>query len=172
MRILTLQLKIIIIFAILIIVALGGGYFYLTKMKVVSFNININKSNSIDRLRNYSIYSDFYYRVVDYAQQNSYAEMVPVKTNICYDFKNNKVDLETISNGNKMILDDQNGNNIESYITLLDGFIKDYGKIVATQDKDYFDKSYQRAKQIYKSLYQEDITISKIDPIQKMVKEL
>jgi len=164
--------KIKIIFFFLIMATLIGGYFYLTKMERISGNLNINKSNLIDKLCNYTVYSDFYYRVIEYEgkSENSYAELTPVKSTICYDLKNNKIELQSsIDEESNIILDDKNGANLEKKISLLEKFKTTYSKIIATQDKDYFDASYKKAKETMLSLYRDNkITLPKIDnPIEE-----
>jgi len=163
-RLLTLKIKIILLFIVLIIGVLLGGYLYLNKMNIVSGNLNINKTNIIDRLCNYNIYSDFYYRITD--NENSYSKLTPIKTTICYDFKSGKIELDTkIDNQNAILLDDNNAVKINKEISLLKSFQEDYGKIIATQDKDYFDKSYTLANDNYKFLFNKDIDIKVINPL-------
>lgn len=163
---LTLKFKIILIFFILIVVTSIGGYWYLTKMNVVSGNLNINKTKPIDKLCNYNVYSDFYYRINNYKNNTSYAELTPMRTTICYDLKANKVELQNrVDAQSNIILDDTNGNNIEKKISLLENFRKSYSEIVATQDKDYFQKSYETAKKTLDSLYGIDtVSVEAVDP--------
>lgn len=168
MKYLTLKLKITLLFSLLILSLLIGGYFYLTKMSTVSGNININKTNPIDKLCNYIVYSDFYYRVVEYSNEteNNYGELTPVRTTICYDFKKNVINLQSrIEDESSIILDDTHGNSIAKKIHLLDNFKKTYSQIIATQDKDYFDKSAKIAQQTLLSLYgQNTFPIKEVNP--------
>lgn len=163
-KLLTLKLKIIIAFSVVIFCLLIGGYIYLNKMEVTSANLNINKIHPIDRLCNYSVFSDFYYHVVDYQNnENSFAKLTPVKTNICYNFKTNKIALVSNVNGDSIILDDNKGSKVHRKIGLLDNFQEEYSKLVATQDKDYFDTSYKLSKKTYHSLYKKDMPIAEIN---------
>jgi len=168
-QILKLKIKIILIFSILILAFVGVGIWYLTKMSIVSGNLNINKTNPIDKLCNYNIYSDFYYHVMDKESKNSYAELTPMRTTICYNLKQNRIELQSrIDTESNIILDDTNGDKMEKEVLLLENFKKSYSKIVATQDKDYFTKSYEMAKRTLKALYgTEKIAIEKIDPQKK-----
>ena len=163
-KLLTLKLKIIIAFGVVIFSLLIAGYIYLNKMDVTSANLNINKTNPIDKLCNYSVFNDFYYRVVDYKNnENSFAQLTPIKTDICYNFKTNKIDLVSNVSSDSIIIDDNNGNKENQKLRILENFQEEYSKIVTTQDKDYFDASYKLAQKTYHSLYKEDIPIKKIN---------
>ena len=167
-KLITLKIKLTLLFIFLLLSVVIGGYFYLNKMSTVSGNLNINKTNPIDRLCNYTVYSDFYYRIVNYKEEEegSYAELTPVSTTICFDFKSKKIDLQSrVKSKENLILDDNNGNEVESTIQLLDNFKQTYSKIVATQDKDYFDKSYKTANETLLSLYGENnIVLEEVNP--------
>jgi len=163
-KLLTLKLKIILGFLILIVGLIIGGYVYLNKMTVKTGNLNINKTNSIDKLCNYTIFSDFYYHITDYSNGgNSFAQLTPVKTDICYNFKSKKIELKPNVTNNYIILDDNKGEKVDKKIALLENFQEDYSKIVATQDKDYFIKSYELAQQTYKTLYNEELPMKPKD---------
>jgi len=162
----TLKIKVIIIMVLLILVTSIGGYWYLTKMSVVSGNLNVNKTKPIDKLCNYNVYSDFYYRINNYKSNTTFAELTPMRTTICYDLKANNVELQNkIYTQNNIILDDTNGRDIEKQITLLENFRKTYSEIITTQDKEYFKKSYETAKKTLNSLYGiNSIDITEVNP--------
>lgn len=159
------NLKIIIVLIIITVCLLIGGYIYLNKMETLSANLNINKTNTIDKMCNYSIFSDFYYRIIDYKNYgNSFAQLTPVKLNICYNFKTNKIELVTNANiVDSIILDNDYNTNIDEISQLLNGFQEDYTKIVATQDPAYFDTSYKLAKKMYYFLYKKSMPLKKLD---------
>jgi len=150
------KLKIILGFLVLIIGLIGGGYFYLNKMTVQTGNININKTNPIDKLCNYTIFSDFYYHIIDYEHGgNSFSQLTPIKTDICYDFKKREIELKPNITDEYIILEDRKGDKVAKKIRLLENFQTEYAKIVATQDSDYFTKSYELAQKTYNTLYGE-----------------
>lgn len=162
------------ILATLVILS-GVGYYVLYGQKIVQGNVNINKIESIDKVYSYSVYSDFYYRVMKYnengtAVKASYSKLIPLKTSIGYDFandpKNPSITLQTTKIKSSLSLDDIEGREIRRYIKTFSNYSKIFGSIVATQDQAYFDKSAQKIESILKSLYGESVKL----PVQDIEK--
>jgi len=163
-KLLTLKLKIILGFLILIVGLIIGGYVYLNKMIIKQGNLNINKTNPIDKLCNYTVFSDFYYHITDYSKgENSFAQLTPVKTDICYNLESESIELKPNVTSDTIIIDDEKGAELSKKIALLENFQEEYAKIVATQDKDYFIKSYELSQQTYKTLYNEELPMKPKD---------
>lgn len=164
----------LLILAALIILS-GIGYYVLYGQKTVQGNVNINKVESIDKVYSYSVYSDFYFRVMKYDKDGeaviaSYSKLIPLKTSIGYDFANDpkypKITLQTTGAKGTLYLDDTNGRDIERYIKTFSDYAKIFGSIVATQDQVYFDKSAQKIESILKSLYGDSVKL----PVQDIEK--
>ncbi len=173
------KFKIYIAIITIALLMIGGGYYYFNSMTTVNGNLNINKIENIDKVYNQSVYSDFYFRVLSYKKDKSfigedttsiqghYSTLIPLKVSIGYDFediKEPKLILEE-----KSVLKGAISNNVgnvsrnSEYSDILKGFKDNFGKIVATQDQYYFNKSHADTQKILKSLYGKDIELEKGD---------
>ena len=154
-----IQKKLIAMFVFLALALIGTGYYYLYGMTTIQGNLNINKIDIVNKLYSYNVYSDFYFRAAKYDLEGSkiseYSELQPIKTSIGYNLDKNNAQLilRSTLNGNKIILSDNNGINLKRDIDILNSFEKDFGKIVATQDKEYIQKSFKHTQETLVQLY-------------------
>lgn len=156
--IVSFKIKLIMFFVLAILALLGLGYYYLNSMKTTQGNLNINKISMVNKLYTYDIYSDFYFRVAQYDDKGNkvaeYSELQPIKTSIGYDLE--KKSSQPILNSiltKKLCLSETNATALKKYTNMMREFEKVFGKIVATQDEDYFKSSFKSTKEILKNLY-------------------
>lgn len=157
--------KIIITFIVLVLAFAGGGYYYLYSTKLIQSNLNINKIISTNKIYDYTVYSDFYFRVYQYDGNKivaDYSEIQPIETSIGCIIKNKTLTptLRSIL-GKKDILLDDDGTKVNKQITMMQSIEPVFGKIVATQDNDYLNASLKKTKAIFKDLY--NINMNTID---------
>lgn len=174
-----LMIKIYIATAVIAFLVIGGGYYYFNSMTTINGNLNINKIENIDKVYNQSVYSDFYFRVISYKKEKSfigkdtaslegyYSSLIPLKVSIGYDFAD--VKNPTLILEGKSVLKGAISNEVgdvsrnSEYNDMLKGFKDIFGKMVATQDQYYFDKSHVDTQEILKTLYGKDIDLAKGD---------
>jgi cytochrome c553 len=158
--------KLIITFITLGLMMLGGGYYYFYGMKTVEGNLNINKIKMVNKLYSYDVYSDFYFSIKKQNEDGNsttvYSELQPLKTEIGYEISKDraKLTLNSNDNGQKMILSENDSSKYKLEIELMRQFEKVFGQIVAIQDNDYIDKSFNHTKKALDKLYGDDNNIS------------
>jgi len=154
--------KIIIAFIVLTLAIAGGGYYYLYSTKIKQGNLNINKITSTNKIYNYTVYSDFYFRAYKYDKNGNivanYSEIQPVQTSIGCIIKD-KTFVPVFRNilGKKDILLDNNDTGVDKQIKMMQSVEPMFGDIITTQDNDYLNASLKRTKEIFKNLYNIDI---------------
>jgi cytochrome c553 len=176
--IVSLQKKLIIFFVLVALVLAGAGYFYLNAMKTTEGNLNITKIKKVNKLYSYDVYSDFYFRIIKYDENGEnvaeYSELQPIKTSIGYNLeKNNSKPILQSTLDKKTCLSENNANDLKKYTRMMREFEETFGKIVATQDKEYFESSYKSTQEILKSLYNIELkTQSSVDEYYNEIKDL
>lgn len=167
---------------LLLLMVAGGGYFYLSKMQTYQGGLNINKVEDLDTFYARSVYGDYYFRVIDYDQDNSiiknfinekiyhlfddtifvngyYSELMPVKIAMGYDFSVSPMARFTLKNFDLPVKEEmvsEVGNvsdDNNAYIDQVKNFKEVFAKILATQDQDYFTQSRKDAENMIKDLY-------------------
>ena len=176
--IISVKLKLIIFFILVALALLGAGYYYLNAMKTTQGKLNINKITKVNKLYSYDVYSDFYFRITKYNELGEnvaeYSELQPVKTSIGYDLekKNSKPILQS-SLDEKICISENNADSLKKYTRMMRDFEGTFGKIVATQDKSYFESSYKSTQEILKGLYNIELkTQNSVDDYYTEIKDL
>jgi len=166
--IVSLQKKLIMFFVLVALALLGAGYYYLNAMKTTQGKLNINKITKVNKLYSYDVYSDFYFSVKKYDENGNkvseYSELQPIKTSIGYNLENNstKPILQSTLEDKKICISENNAESLKKYTDMMREFEKTFGKIVATQDKSYFESSYKSTQEILRRLYNIELS-TKVD---------
>lgn len=159
------QIRILIAFSIIVALLIGSGYYYLNAMKTVSGGLNINKTEDVDKIYGYSVYSDFYFRVTKYddkgEKKGDFSRLIPIKTKIGVDFKGVKPEATKNSSiGEGSVLEISSYGNVGNVFDKIKKVAPIYGDIVSTQDAAYFTKSFENISSTYEMLYGKKLNIS------------
>ena len=138
------------------------GYFLVNSMSVVNGNLNINKIEKINKIYSRSIYIDYYFRVItstNNEETGSYSNLSPLKISMGYDLTNTSepqflLEDKNLINGT-ITSEIKEINLSREYIEKIKNFKNIFGKIVATQDQTYFDKSQDETEDILNNLYKD-----------------
>lgn len=164
------QIIILLIIVFSMLVISGYGYWYFNVKNYANLGmLNVNKSKIVNKITTNTVFSDLYYRITKYEDSkrvSEYSEIIPVKSQLGYDFTD--IDSENISTlpSSKIISSTiirnkiqhylgENSTDIEKYIQQMKIFSEVYSEIVATQDQDYFDFSKKSIEKILEQLYSE-----------------
>jgi len=161
-KIFSLHTKLIILIILLALFMIGGGYFYLQKMTTTEAALNINKVKDVSKIYSYNVYSDFYFRITKYDEDGEivaeYSELQPLKSSIGFDINEDKskLELRTNESGKPYNLASRDDNQVKREIDILKHFKNVFGKIVATQDKDYVKHSIEQTKNTISNVFPEN----------------
>lgn len=138
-----------------------------TAMTTKTGNINITKIQVSDKLYSYTLFGDFYFRIMNFDEKGDkvfqLSELIPVRAYLGYESKDTlQVPFIRGSNeGKPMVLSEHGGSSNETteLIESLKKFSKAYIKIVATQDKDLFLAAKKRAQDMNRNLFNKNVEL-------------
>ncbi|MFO7594259.1 MAG: hypothetical protein R6X15_09485 [Pseudomonadota bacterium] len=126
----------------------------MTMMETARKEVNVNKVEDIEHLVSYSVYSDFYYRVMEIDGDGrvawEYSRIQPIVAELGLESENGEFDplIKSRRNGGPFILEENADNDMTAYIDMIDKYALEHGKLVALNDPDYFQTAVKRASEL------------------------
>lgn len=146
--------------------ALWGYYVLRSSMTEKYGDINVTKIEERNKIYSYSIYGDFYYRMIVFDEKGKpeyeYAKLSPTRTNIGYAFEgvNPVPTLSSEDTGESIRVTESSAfdlgakkKDLDRLKGGLDQFVKEFGRIIAAQDQHILDQAREATAQIQQQLF-------------------